>query len=297
MEEWKKKRDSLLDPYDDQVMIASHRGKFSSSVMENTSLAFLAAVGQGADMVEMDLAMTSDGVLVGHHDDNMTRLFHDTNKISDYTLEELRKKPLYNYVGEICEEEIETFDQITDALKNKALLVLQAGPSLMFITIPKVFASMGLGTPVGILFFVLVLCAALTSSIALTESAVSTFQDELKWCRQKSTLVVGVIMIVLGSLSSLGYGPLGFVKIIGMQFLDFFDFLTNSVMMPIAALATCLLVSRVIGVKKIEEEVMLEGGSFKRKRIFNFMIKYLCPIFAVVILLSSVANAFGWISM
>ena len=174
---------------------------------------------------------------------------------------------------------------------------LQAGPSLMFITIPKVFASMGLGTPVGILFFVLVLCAALTSSIALTESAVSTFQDELKWCRQKSTLVVGVIMIVLGSLSSLGYGPLGFVKIIGMQFLDFFDFLTNSVMMPIAALATCLLVSRVIGVKKIEEEVMLEGGSFKRKRIFNFMIKYLCPIFAVVILLSSVANAFGWISM
>ena len=83
MEEWKKKRDSLLDPYDDQVMIASHRGKFSSSVMENTSLAFLAAVGQGADMVEMDLAMTSDGVLVGHHDDNMTRLFHDTNKISE----------------------------------------------------------------------------------------------------------------------------------------------------------------------------------------------------------------------
>lgn len=124
MEEWNKKRDSLLDPYDDQVMIASHRGKFSSSVMENTSLAFLAAVGQGADMVEMDLAMTSDGVLVGHHDENMTRLFHDTNKISDYTLEELRKKPLYNYVGEICEEEIETFDQITDALKNKALLVL-----------------------------------------------------------------------------------------------------------------------------------------------------------------------------
>ena len=62
--------------------------------------------------------------VVGHHDDNMTRLFHDTNKISDYTLEELRKKPLYNYVGEICEEEIETFDQITDALKNKALLVL-----------------------------------------------------------------------------------------------------------------------------------------------------------------------------
>ena len=174
---------------------------------------------------------------------------------------------------------------------------LQAGPSLMFITIPKVFASMGLGTPIGILFFVLVLCAALTSSIALTESAVSTFQDELKWCRQKSTLVVGAIMLVLGSLSSLGYGPLACVKIIGMQFLDFFDFLTNSVMMPIAAFATCLLISRVIGVKKIEEEVLHGEGTFKRKKVFNFMIRYLCPIFAVIILLSSVANAFGWISM
>ena len=62
---------------------------------------------------------------------------------------------------------------------------LQAGPSLMFITIPKVFASMGMGTFVGILFFLLVLCAAVTSSIALTESAVSTFQDELGWSRKK----------------------------------------------------------------------------------------------------------------
>ena len=174
---------------------------------------------------------------------------------------------------------------------------LQAGPSLMFITIPKVFESMGLGRLVGIMFFLLVLCAAVTSSIALTESAVSTFQDELKWGRKKATVVVGAIMIALGSLSALGYGPLAGVKIIGMQFLDFFDFLTNSVMMPIAAFTTCLLVSKVIGVTKIEEEVLHGEGTFRRKKILNFMIKYLCPIFAAIILLSSVANAFGWISM
>ena len=174
---------------------------------------------------------------------------------------------------------------------------LQAGPSLMFITIPKVFDSMGLGTAVGILFFLLVLFAAITSSIALTESAVSTFEDELGWGRRKSTILVGVIMLSLGSLSSLGYGPLASVKIIGMQFLDFFDFLTNSVMMPIAAIATCLLVSRVIGLKAIEDEVLLGESKFRRKFIFNFMIKYLCPIFAAIILISSVANAFGWISM
>ena len=83
----------------------------------------------------------------------------------------------------------------------------------------------------------------------------------------------------------------------GMQFLDFFDFLTNSVMMPIAAIAICLLVSRVIGVQKIEEEVTLGGKPFRRKKIFNFMIQYLCPIFAAIILISSVANALGWIAM
>ena len=162
---------------------------------------------------------------------------------------------------------------------------LQAGPALMFITIPKVFASMGLGTVVGVLFFVLVLFAAVTSSIALTES------------RKKATVLVGVIMVALGTLSSLGYGPLAGVTIIGMQFLDFFDFLTNSVMMPIAAIATCLLVSRVIGVDKIEQEVELDGQPFRRKRIFRFMIRWLCPVFAAVILASSVANAFGIIKM
>ena len=174
---------------------------------------------------------------------------------------------------------------------------LQAGPSLMFITLPKVFAEMGLGTVVGVLFFVLVLFAAVTSSIALTESAVSTFEDELGWDRKRSTVLIGVIMIALGSLSALGYGPLAGVTVFGMQMLDFFDFLTNSVMMPIAAIATCLLISRVVGVEAIAQEVTAEGKPFRRKKIFCFMIRWLCPIFAAIILASSVANALGWITM
>ena len=174
---------------------------------------------------------------------------------------------------------------------------LQAGPALMFITIPKVFANMGFGTVVGILFFLLVLFAAVTSSIALTESAVSTFEDEIGWSRRKSTAVIGIIMIALGTLSCLGYGPLAFVKIIGMQFLDFFDFLTNSVMMPIAAMMTSIFVSKVVGIDRIEEEIRHGEAAFRRKKIFVVMIKYLCPIFAMIILASSVANAFGWISM
>ena len=105
------------------------------------------------------------------------------------------------------------------------------------------------------------------------------------------------IMVALGSLSALGYGPLAEVTVFGMQFLDFFDFLTNSVMMPVAAIATCLLVSRVIGVEKIAEEVTQDGQRFRRKPVFDFMIRYLCPVFAAIILASSVANALGWISM
>lgn len=124
MEEWEKKKKWLFDCNDHRVMIASHRGKFSSSVMENTSLAFQLALGEGADMVEMDLDKTRDGVLVGHHDQDMTRLFHNSGKISDYTLEELQEMALYNYVGEICEEKLETFQEILTALKNQALLVL-----------------------------------------------------------------------------------------------------------------------------------------------------------------------------
>lgn len=176
---------------------------------------------------------------------------------------------------------------------------LQAGPALMFITLPKVFANtnMGFGTAAGILFFLLVLFAAVTSSIALTESAVSTFEDELGWNRKKATLVLAAIMVSLGSLSCLGYGPLANVTIIGMQFLDFFDFLTNSVMMPIAAIMICLLVSRAAGIKAVEAEVLHGEGTFRRKKIFCVMIKYICPIFAAIILISSVANAFGWISM
>jgi len=174
---------------------------------------------------------------------------------------------------------------------------LNKGPSLMFITMPKVFADMAGGRIIGILFFVLVLFAALTSAIALTETAVATVSDEFGWSRKKGTLLIAVIMAGLGTLSSLGYGPLAMVKIIGMQFLDFFDFLTNSLMMPLAAAMICILVNRCMGLKAVEGEVTLGGQPFRRKRIFNFMIRFLCPLFVLIILITSVAEAFGLIRL
>ena len=87
------------------------------------------------------------------------------------------------------------------------------------------------------------------------------------------------------------------VKILGMQLLDFFDFLSNSVMMLIAASATCLSCVYVIGLDKISAEITKNGAKFNRKKTFYFMIKYLCIAFLMVILISSVLNAFGLISM
>ena len=167
----------------------------------------------------------------------------------------------------------------------------------MFVMMPKVFAGMSGGRIIGTLFFLLVIFAALTSAIALTECVVSTFNDEFGWSRPKGTLITAAVMIALGTLSCQGYGPLASVTIIGMPFLDFFDFLTNSVMMPLSALAICILVSRHMGLKRVDQEVMRDGHPFKRRRIFAFMIRYVCPIFVLIIFLSSVASAFGLIKI
>ena len=166
----------------------------------------------------------------------------------------------------------------------------------MFITMPKVFAGMGMGTAAGIVFFLLVLFAALTSAISLAETGVSTFADQLGWSRSKCCLAVGTIIIVLGSASALGFSVLDFVKIFGMSILDFFDFLTNSVMMPVAAFATCILILRVVGLKAVAAEVEL-SSTFRRKKIYTFFMKYLAPAFLIVILLSSIADVLGWISL
>ena len=171
---------------------------------------------------------------------------------------------------------------------------LKAGPSLMFITLPKVFASMGMGRIIGIVFFLLVLLAALTSAISLAESCVSTIEDQLGWKRNIASVVIGIIIVVLGSFSALGFGMLDFVQILGMSILDFFDFLTNSLMMPIAALSTCILIVYVVGVDKIVEEVET-SSKFKRKGIYKFFIKYLAPICILIILASSIASVFGLI--
>ena len=89
-----------------------------------------------------------------------------------------------------------------------------------------------------------------------------------------------------GTLNSLGYSSLGFVKIFGMQILDFFDFATNSVMMPIAAFALCILVARCVGVDRIAEEIKL-SSKFRMEKMYRVVVRYVAPVFVIIILLSS----------
>lgn len=182
------------------------------------------------------------------------------------------------------------------AFSGGDMATLQAGPSLTFITLPKIFASMSAGTVIAIAFFLMFLFAALTSAISIMEASVATLQDELHLSRAKSCLIMVVVSFVLGSASALGFGIWDGVRILGMQFLDFFDFLTNSIMMPLGALATCFLILRVVGIKKIEEEVEI-SSAFHRKKLYCFFLKYLAPICIAIILLSSIANVLGWISL
>lgn len=169
---------------------------------------------------------------------------------------------------------------------------LGKGPGLMFITLPQIFESMWGGTFVGIAFFVLVLFAALTSSISLMETVVSIVCDKFKLERKLTCLIVFVISIAVGLLSTFGYNIWADVKIIGLQFLDFFDFISNSVLMPIVAFFTCLFVGYVIKPQSIIEEVELTGP-FKRKKLFVVVIKYIAPICIVLILISSILDALG----
>lgn len=175
--------------------------------------------------------------------------------------------------------------------------ILQSGPSLMFVILPKVFGSMQFGAVVGTAFFLLVIFAALTSSISLMETIVSIFRDKFHWSRKGACLFVAGLSLLLGIPSSLGFGPLSFITWANMTILDIMDFLSNSVLMPIVAFFTCIFVGFIIKPKSIADEVRLGGSKFTGEKLFTVMIKWVAPVFLVLILVSSVANAMGWFKL
>ena len=170
---------------------------------------------------------------------------------------------------------------------------LNAGPGLMFITLPKVFASMPFGSVLGTAFFILVFFAAVTSSISLMETIVSILMDYFHWERKKTAIIVLVYCLLMGIPSSLGLGVWDFIQPLGMSILDAWDFISNSILMPIVALLTCFFVGFVIKPKTIIDEANTEGAKFTSVTLFTVVIKWVAPVILIAILISSVLNAAG----
>ena len=176
---------------------------------------------------------------------------------------------------------------------------MQSGPGLMFQTLPKVFDSMGggqFGQIVGALFFLLVLFAALTSAISLMETVVSIVIDKFHVKRAVACIIVFIGMMLLALPSSLGNGVWSHIQILGMDFLTFFDFISNSVIMPIVALLTCIFIGYVVKTQLVVDEVK-SSSKFSREKLFVVVIKYIAPIFIAAILVSSVLSGLGIIAI
>ena len=171
---------------------------------------------------------------------------------------------------------------------------MNAGPGLMFVTLPKVFAMLGTaGNWLGLAFFALVIFAAATSAISLYEACVASFCDLLKIERKAATFFVGALICFLSVFSALGFGAWGDVKPCGMDFLTFFDFTTSCVLMPVAALLTCVFVGWVLTPQAIIAECEAEGHVFKAKGFYSFLVKYIAPAFVGAILVSEICRNLG----
>ena len=171
------------------------------------------------------------------------------------------------------------------------------GPGLMFVTLPKVFEQMPGGGTIALLFFVLVFFAAITSSISVMEAIVSSLMDKFKISRMGSCFIVIAICLLMGIPSSLGNGLWSNITILGMDFLTFFDYISNSVLMPIVALCTCILIGWVVKPKALTDEITRNGEKFGRKKLFNIMIKYIAPVCLIFILISYTLAQFGIIKL
>lgn len=167
-----------------------------------------------------------------------------------------------------------------------------AGPGLMFVSLPKVFGAMGkMGGIIGVMFFLMVIFAAVTSSVSVMEAIVSGIMDRFHFSRKKSTTIVTLYSLIFGVIVCLGYNkwyfevtlPNGTVG----QILDIMDYLSNNIFMPLVALTTCLLIGWVVKPQVIIDEVTYGGHKFGRKKLYVIMVKYIAPVLLFILLLKS----------
>ncbi len=171
-----------------------------------------------------------------------------------------------------------------------------SGPALMFVALPKVFGEMGafLGGLVGVLFFLTVAFAALTSSVSIMEAIVSCCMDKFHWDRKKAVLAVTLLTAFLGIAVCLGYNVLYFEAVLpntpagkNAQILDVLDYISNYILMPVVSIATCVFVGWIVKPKTIIDEVRLGGRKFGREKLYVVMVKYITPVLLLLLLLQA----------
>lgn len=167
-----------------------------------------------------------------------------------------------------------------------------SGPSLMFVSLPKVFASMGTaGNVIGCMFFAMVLFAALTSAVSVMEAVVSSFMDEFKIGRTKATVIEEIVALVGAVIVCLGYNKFYFdIKLPNgthAQILDIMDYISNNALMPIVSISTCILIGWIVKPDVIIDEVEKTGTKMGRKTLYKVMIKWVAPILLFLLLLKS----------
>ena len=169
---------------------------------------------------------------------------------------------------------------------------MSSGPSLMFVSLPKVFKAMGgVGSFIGALFFAMVLFAAVTSGMSVLEAIVSSLIDAFKMSRKTAVISESIIALILGIVVCLGYNiwyfelplPNGSVA----QILDIMDYVSNYVIMPIVALATCILIGWVVKPDFVIGEATKNGEQFRRKGLYVAMVKFIAPILLFILFLMS----------
>lgn len=170
---------------------------------------------------------------------------------------------------------------------------MSAGPGLMFVSLPKIFSAMGsFGNVIGVLFFIMVLFAALTSSVSVMEAIVSSLMDKFNYTRKKSAIIVSIYAAIVGIIVCFGYNYLYFEVTLPNgtvgQILDILDYISNQIMMPLVAISTCILVGWIIKPKTIIDEVKLNGEKFGREKLYVAMVKVITPILLTFLLLQSI---------
>lgn len=199
-------------------------------------------------------------------------------------------------------DRIEVFDTLIAVLAGLMIIPavyvfmgtdgMKAGPGLMFIALPKVFDSLGVfGMVIGMVFFLMVLFAAITSAVSILEAIVASVMDKFGWSRKKSVIIMASTGFVWSVVVCLGYNVLYFDYTLPNgavgQILDIFDYVSNNILMPILAICTCILIGWVVKPNLLVGEMRLNGYRFRRKKMYIVMLKYVVPILLTVLLLTA----------